>query len=80
MASCIRRVVSMVANLSSIDCVAMLPGLVGPGLLVVGLVGPGLVDFGLVVNEVTVEPGLRVGSVGSIASSAESFSSEGCLW
>ena len=70
----------MVANLSSIDCAAMLPGLVGPGLLVLGLVGPGLVDFGLVVgsvlvpgsslvDEVTVEPGLPEGSVGSIVSS-----------
>ena len=37
-----------------INCVAMLPGLVGPGLLVPSLVGPGLVDSGLVVGPVLV--------------------------
>ena len=77
----------MVANLSSIVCVAMRladPGLVGPGLLAPGLVDPGLVDSGLVVgpvlvpgsslvDEVTDEPGLPEEGVGSNVSSPGFF-------
>ena len=58
MASCIRRVVSMVANLSSIVCVRVRlvdRGLVKPELLAPGLVDPGLDDV------VEVGPGLVVG-------------------